>query len=47
MDRLSKGIVAKLLHGPMNHLRAQKEIESTRTAIKQVQEAFQLESYEI
>eukprot|EP01041_Mallomonas_annulata_P009862 gene9862-20511_t len=43
VDRLSKGIVAKLLHGPMNHLRAQKEVDATRAAIKQVQEAFQLE----
>eukprot|EP00595_Chromulina_sp_UTEXLB2642_P003326 CAMPEP_0196765366 /NCGR_PEP_ID=MMETSP1095-20130614/8343_1 /TAXON_ID=96789 ORGANISM="Chromulina nebulosa, Strain UTEXLB2642" /NCGR_SAMPLE_ID=MMETSP1095 /ASSEMBLY_ACC=CAM_ASM_000446 /LENGTH=258 /DNA_ID=CAMNT_0042123301 /DNA_START=896 /DNA_END=1672 /DNA_ORIENTATION=+ len=43
VDRLSKGIVAKLLHGPMNHLRQQKEIESTRAAIQQVQQAFQLE----
>ena len=44
VDRLSKGIVAKLLHGPMNHLRQQKEAESTRAAIQQVQQAFQLES---
>jgi glutamyl-tRNA reductase len=43
VDRLSKGIVAKLLHGPMNHLRQQKEMESTRQAIQQVQQAFQLE----
>ena len=43
VDRLSKGIVAKLLHGPMNHLRAQKEVDATRAAIKQVQEAFQLD----
>lgn len=43
VDRLSKGIVAKLLHGPMNHLRQQKEMESTRQAIQQVGQAFQLE----
>lgn len=43
VDRLSKGIVAKLLHGPMNHLRAQKEVDATRAAIQQVQQAFQLE----
>jgi glutamyl-tRNA reductase len=43
VERLSKGIVAKLLHGPMNHLRQQKEMESTRQAIQQVQQAFQLE----
>jgi glutamyl-tRNA reductase len=43
VDRLSKGIIAKLLHGPMNHLRQQKEGDATRTAIEQVQQAFQLE----
>jgi glutamyl-tRNA reductase len=42
VDRLSKGIVAKLLHGPMNHLRQQKG-DATRAAIEQVQQAFQLE----
>jgi len=42
VERLSKGIVAKLLHGPMSHLRQQKEAESTRAAIQQVQQAFQL-----
>ena len=43
VDRLSKGIVAKLLHGPMQHLRQQKEGDATRAAIEQVQQAFQLE----
>ena len=43
VDRLSKGIVAKLLHGPMNHLRQQKEGDATRAAIEQVQQAFQLD----
>ena len=43
VDRLSKGIVAKLLHGPMNHLRVQKEADATRAAIQQVQQAFQLD----
>jgi glutamyl-tRNA reductase len=42
IDRLSKGLVAKLLHGPINHLRQQKEIESVRTAISQLQQAFNL-----
>ena len=42
VDRLSKGIIAKLLHGPMNHLRQQKEGDATRAAIQQVQQAFQL-----
>lgn len=44
VERLSKGIVAKLLHGPMTHLRQQKEGDSTREAIRQVQQAFQLDS---
>jgi glutamyl-tRNA reductase len=43
VERLSKGIVAKLLHGPMTHLRQQKEGDMTREAIKQVQQAFQLD----
>jgi glutamyl-tRNA reductase len=43
VDRLSKGIVAKLLHGPMNHLRQQKEGDATLAAIEQVQQAFQLD----
>jgi len=43
VERLSKGIVAKLLHGPMSHLRQQKEIDATRAAIQQVQQAFQLD----
>jgi len=43
VDRLSKGIIAKLLHGPMTHLRQQNEGDATRAAIQQVQQAFQLE----
>jgi glutamyl-tRNA reductase len=43
VDRLSKWIINKLLHGPMNHLRQQKEGDATRAAIQQVQQAFQLE----
>jgi glutamyl-tRNA reductase len=41
--QVTKGIVAKLLHGPMHHLRQQKEGDATRAAILQVQKAFQLE----
>ena len=44
VDRLSKGIVAKLLHGPLTHLKQQKEGDSTREAIRQVQQAFQLDN---
>eukprot|EP01038_Epipyxis_sp_PR26KG_P016061 gene16061-21810_t len=43
VEKVTKGIVAKLLHGPMNHLRQQTEGDATRAAIQQVQKAFQLE----
>jgi len=43
VEKVTKGIVAKLLHGPMNHLRQQTEGDATRAAIKQVQQAFQLD----
>merc|ERR1712146_632715 len=33
VERLSKGIVNKLLHGPMNHLRQQKTADDTRASI--------------
>lgn len=42
VERLSKGIVAKLLHGPMNHLRQQKQGDDTIAAIESVKQAFQL-----
>jgi glutamyl-tRNA reductase len=43
VEKITKGIVAKLLHGPMCHLRQQHEGDATRAAISQVQKAFQLE----
>lgn len=43
VEKITKGIVAKLLHGPMCHLRQQHEGDATRAAITQVQKAFQLE----
>ncbi len=46
VEKVTKGIVAKLLHGPMNHLRQQQQEgngDATRAAIEQVQKAFQLE----
>ena len=46
VERLSKGIINKLLHGPMSHLRHQKTPEDTRASIRQVSEAFQLEGEE-
>jgi glutamyl-tRNA reductase len=44
VEKVTKGIVAKLLHGPMHHLRQQQggEADTTRTAILQLQKAFQL-----
>lgn len=43
VEKITKGIVAKLLHGPMTHLKQQSEGgDATRLAIKQVQLAFQL-----
>lgn len=41
LDRLSKGLVAKLIHGPMLHLRRQQG-EDTSVAVSQLQQAFQL-----
>jgi glutamyl-tRNA reductase len=45
VEKVTKGIVAKLLHGPMNHLRQQQNEggDATRAAIQQVSLAFQLE----
>ena len=43
VEQLTKGIVAKLLHGPMSHLRCQKEACATHAAIDQVHRAFQLD----
>jgi len=45
VEKITKGIVAKLLHGPMSHLRQQKESDATRMAIQQVQMAFQLSEH--
>jgi glutamyl-tRNA reductase len=43
VTRLSKGIVAKLLHGPMQHLRQHRDgVSEVNTAINQLQQAFQL-----
>jgi glutamyl-tRNA reductase len=46
VERLSKGIVAKLLHGPMNHLRQQTDGDDTIRAIDQVSRAFQLDPFQ-
>lgn len=44
VDKVTRGIVAKLIHGPMHHLRQQTEGDATRAAILQVQQAFQLDA---
>jgi glutamyl-tRNA reductase len=46
VDRLSKGIVAKLLHGPVQHLRQQSDVDAARAAIAQVRDAFQLHHHQ-
>jgi len=40
VERLSRGIVNKLLHGPMSHLR--KSEEGSQSAIKELSDMFQL-----
>eukprot|EP00602_Paraphysomonas_sp_CaronLab_P001456 CAMPEP_0185030004 /NCGR_PEP_ID=MMETSP1103-20130426/16721_1 /TAXON_ID=36769 /ORGANISM="Paraphysomonas bandaiensis, Strain Caron Lab Isolate" /LENGTH=478 /DNA_ID=CAMNT_0027564963 /DNA_START=305 /DNA_END=1741 /DNA_ORIENTATION=- len=42
VDSLSKGIVAKLLHGPMHHLKRKHTVDTHRVAISQLEAAFQL-----
>ena len=42
VNSLSRGIVKRLLQGPMTHLRRQKALDMTKVAISQLQEAFQL-----
>jgi hypothetical protein len=42
VNNLSRGIVKRLLQGPMTHLRRQKALDTTKVAISQLQEAFQL-----
>lgn len=44
LEKFSKLLIAKLLHGPMTHLRQQKEGgEATINAVKHIQMAFQLD----
>lgn len=44
VDRVTRGVVAKLLHGFMTHMRQQKGSSETRAAIRHVEQAFQLGS---
>jgi glutamyl-tRNA reductase len=43
VERLSRGIVNKLLHGPMAHLRRSESIEDKQAAVKELSAMFRLE----
>ena len=43
VERLSRGIVNKLLHGPMSHLRKSESIEGKQAALKELNNMFRLE----
>ena len=46
VERLSRGIVNKLLHGPMAHLRNTETIEGKQTTLKELSAMFRLEEEE-
>ena len=46
VERLSRGIVNKLLHGPMAHLRKSDNVDQQQSAIKELSAMFQLEDDE-
>ncbi|KAL7580068.1 hypothetical protein ACA910_005053 [Epithemia clementina (nom. ined.)] len=46
VERLSRGIVNKLLHGPMAHLRKTETIEGKQATLKELSAMFRLESEE-
>ena len=43
VERLSRGIVNKLLHGPMAHLRKSESVEQKQAAVKELSSMFRLE----
>jgi glutamyl-tRNA reductase len=43
VERLSRGIVNKLLHGPMQHLRSSENSNDQQNAIKELSAMFQLQ----
>lgn len=43
VERLSRGIVNKLLHGPMAHLRQTKSMEGKQLAVKELNAMFRLD----
>ena len=46
VERLSRGIVNKLLHGPMAHLRKSDNVDDQQAAIKELSSIFRLEEKE-
>ena len=42
VERLTKGIVAKLLHGPMSHLRTMDNVETRSQTVKSLEAMFKL-----
>lgn len=46
VERLSRGIVNKLLHGPMAHLRQTKSMEGKQLAVKELNAMFRLDDDE-
>jgi glutamyl-tRNA reductase len=43
VERLSRGIVNKLLHGPMAHLRKTESVEGKQATLKELSAMFRLE----
>jgi glutamyl-tRNA reductase len=43
VERLSRGIVNKLLHGPMSHLRRTESVEQKQASVKELSAMFRLE----
>lgn len=43
VERLSRGIVNKLLHGPMTHLRKTESIEGKQATLKELSAMFRLD----
>lgn len=43
VERLSRGIVNKMLHGPMAHLRKSESVEGKKAALKELSAMFRLE----
>jgi glutamyl-tRNA reductase len=43
VERLSRGIVNKMLHGPMAHLRRTESVEGKKATLKELSSMFRLE----